>query len=148
MRIAQDVCSARDHFHVDFFHIIGLDVVFVDRFHHGSERCMAQRFNGETLHAAIQNPIVRSRRSRQILDQGFAIEACRLTLVLHVTEHREQTFFPIDHVFRSGESFAREQRALGAHAAGPRIDRVLHVGQLARCDRARTKRPRGADADR
>src|SRR5437773_3859735 len=109
---------------------------------------MTQRFDWETLHPAIENPIVRFRRCRQILDQTFAIEACRLSLVLDVTEHRKQTFFPIDHVFRSRESFAREQRTLSTHATGPRIDRVLYVGQLACCDRARTKRSRRADADR
>ncbi len=64
-----------------------------------------------------------------------------------MAEHSEQTFLAINHVLGSGESFAREQRALGTHAAGPRIDCVLHVGQLARRYRPRTKRSCGADAD-
>src|SRR6266480_1132409 len=146
--ITKNVSGTRDHFYFDFLYVIRLNLVFLDGFHHGSERRMTQRFDWETFHPAIEDPTVRFRRYRQIFDQTFAIEACRLSFVLDVTEHRKQTFFPIDHVFRSGESFAREQRALGAHAAGPRIDRVLHVGQLARRDRARTKRPRGADPDR
>src|SRR5947209_13725114 len=108
---------------------------------------MTQRFDWETLHPAIENPIVRLRRSWQVFDQPFAVESCRLSFVLDVTEHGEQTFFPIDHVFRTGESFAREQRAFGAHATSPRIDRVLHVRQFARSHRARRKTSRRTDAD-
>src|SRR5436309_12579562 len=65
-----------------------------------------------------------------------------------MTEHREQTFLPIDDVFGTGKSFARKQRALGSHASSPRIDRVLHVCQLAGCYRTWTKCSRRTDADR
>src|SRR5262245_49885460 len=106
---------------------------------------MTERFDWKTLHSAIENPKVGFRRGGQILDQTVTIESCRLSLVLDVAEHRKQTFFPIDHVFRTGESFTCEQRALGTHPTGPRINRVLHVGQLARGDGAWTKRARRAD---
>ena len=65
-----------------------------------------------------------------------------------MTEDGEQTFLAVDDVLRPGESFAREQRALGAHASGPGIDGVFHVGELAGRDRARAERARRADADR
>src|SRR6266704_3354889 len=64
-----------------------------------------------------------------------------------MTEHREQTFLPIDDVLGTGKSFARKQRALGTHASSPRIDRVLHVCQLAGCYRTWTKCSRRTDAD-
>src|SRR5262249_57581544 len=99
---------------------------------------MTERFDRKTFHPAIENPIVRFRRIWQILDQAFAIESRRLSLVLHMAEHCKQTLFPIDHVLGSGESFPREQRAFGTHSTGPRIDRVLHIGQLAGCNTART----------
>jgi hypothetical protein len=70
------------------------------------------------------------------LSPSLAVEACRLSFVLDVTEHRKQTFFPIDHVLGS-ENPSRASNALGTHAAGPRIDGVLHVGQLACRYRAR-----------
>ena len=63
-------------------------------------------------------------------------------------EHGEQTFLAIDDVLGTGKSFARKQRAFGAHAPRPRIDRVFHVGQFAGRDRARAKCSRRADADR
>src|SRR5262249_36850440 len=146
--IARNICSARDDFDFDFFHVVRFDFVVFHRLHHGSERRVAERFDGETFHPAIQNAVVRLRRGRQILDQPFAIEACRLTFVLHVTEHGEQTFLAIDDVLRPGKSFTRKQRALGAHAPRPRIDSVFHVGQLPCCNSAWTKRARRADANR
>src|SRR5437879_13079709 len=76
--IAKDVRGARDHFYFDFLYVIRLNLVFLDGFHHGSERRMTQRFDWETFHPAIENPIVRFRRCRQIFDQTFAIEAGRL----------------------------------------------------------------------
>src|SRR5438552_18031995 len=63
-------------------------------------------------------------------------------------EDSEQSFFSVDDVLGTGKSVARQKRALSAHASSPRIDRVLHVGQFARRDRARTKCARCADADR
>jgi hypothetical protein len=65
-----------------------------------------------------------------------------------VTKHGEQTFLAIDNVLRPGKSFARKQRALGAHTSSPRIDSVFHVGQLASSNRARTKCSRRANANR
>ena len=62
-------------------------------------------------------------------------------------EHGKQTFLAIDDVLGTGKSVASQKRALGAHAPRPRIDRVLHVGQLACRHRARTKCSRRADAD-
>ena len=38
MRIAQNVRSARDYFHFDFFDVVGANVVLLDRLHHGGER--------------------------------------------------------------------------------------------------------------
>ena len=64
-----------------------------------------------------------------------------------MTEHGEQTFFAIDDVLGSRETFTGKQCALRAHASGPRINRVLHVGQFARGHCARTKCARRADAD-
>ena len=37
MRVAENVGGASDHFHFDFVHLVGLDVVFFDRFHHRGE---------------------------------------------------------------------------------------------------------------
>ena len=62
-------------------------------------------------------------------------------------EHGEQTFLAVDNVLRPGESAASQECALGAHASGPRVDRVLHVGQLPSRHCARTKCSRRADAD-
>src|SRR5438876_11235466 len=86
VRITKDVRGARDHFYFDFLYVVRLNLVFLDGFHHGSERRMTQRFDWETLHPAIENPIVRLRRSWQVFDQPFAVETCRLSLVLYVTE--------------------------------------------------------------
>ncbi len=61
-------------------------------------------------------------------------------------EDGEETFLAVDDVLGTGKSAASQQRALGAHASCPRIDRVLHVGQFAGRHRARTKRARRADA--
>ena len=61
-------------------------------------------------------------------------------------EDGKESFLSIDDVLGTGESFPCEQRALGAHAPRPRINRILHVGQLACRDRSRTKRARCADA--
>src|SRR5438876_10407919 len=63
-------------------------------------------------------------------------------------EYSEQSFLSVDDVLGTGKSVARQKRALSAHASSPRIDGVLHVGQFARRDRARTKCARCADADR
>ena len=63
-------------------------------------------------------------------------------------EYSEQSFLAVDDVLGPGESFARKERAFGAHAPRPRIDRVLHVGQFARGDRARTKCSRRTDPNR
>ena len=57
--IAQNVGSARDHFHLDFLHIVGANVVFLDRLHHGGEWRVTERFDREALHAAIKNAVVR-----------------------------------------------------------------------------------------
>src|SRR5205807_1980126 len=62
-------------------------------------------------------------------------------------EHGKETFLAIDDVLGSGESVASEKRALRPHASCPRIHRILHVGQLARCHRSWTKCSRRADAD-
>ena len=62
-------------------------------------------------------------------------------------EHGKESLLAIDDVFGSRKSAARQKRAFRAHAAGPRINGVFHVGQLAGCDRARTKSSRGTDAD-
>src|SRR6266403_4664686 len=97
--IAKDVRGARNHFYFDFLYVIRLNLVFFDGFHHGSERRMTERFDWETFHPAIENSIVRFRRGWQIFNEPFTIETCRLSLVLDVTEHGEQAFFPIDHVF-------------------------------------------------
>ena len=59
VRIAQDIGGARDHFHFDFLHVVGLDLVFLDRLHHGGERRVTERFDRETLHPAIENAVVR-----------------------------------------------------------------------------------------
>ena len=147
MRIAQDVGGARDHFHFDFLHVVGLDVVFLDRLHHGGERRVTERFDRETLHPAIKNAVVRLRGIRKVRNQRFTIERGRFALVLHMMEHGKESFLAIDDVLGTGKSVAREKRALRAHASRPRIDRVLHVGQLARRDRAGTKCARRADAD-
>ena len=66
---------------------------------------------------------------------------------MNMMKDGEQTFLAVDNVLGTGKSFASEKRALGAHAPRPWINRVLHVGQLARRDRARTKSSRRADAD-
>ena len=65
-----------------------------------------------------------------------------------MVKHSEQTFFAIDDVLRTGKSIAGEERTLRAHSPRPWIDRVLHVSQFSRRDRARTKCSRCADADR
>ena len=62
-------------------------------------------------------------------------------------KHREQTFLAIDDVLGTGKTLASKQRTLRAHSPRPRIDRVLHIGQFAGCDRAGTKCSRRADAD-
>ena len=147
MRVAQNVSRARDYFHFDFLNVIGLDLVFLDRFHHGGERRVTERFDRETFHSAIENAVVGLWCVGKILHQAFGIEARRLAFVLHVTKDREQTFLAVDNVLGAGKSFAREQRALGTHATRPGIDRVLHVGQLARRYRAGTKCARRADPD-
>ena len=59
VRIAQNVGRARDHFDFDFLHVIGLDLVFLDRLHHRGERRVTKRLDRETLHSAIENAVVR-----------------------------------------------------------------------------------------
>src|SRR5206468_3376148 len=103
--------------------------------------------NWEALHPAIENAVVRPGRRRQILDQSFAVETRGLSLILDVTEHGEQTFLAIDNVLGAGESFSRKKRAFGTHSSGPRINRVLHVGQLACGDGAWAKCSRRADTN-
>src|SRR5207253_2059301 len=61
VRIAQNVGSARDHFDFDLLHVVGLDLVFLDRLHHRGQRRMTERFDRETLHPAIENAVVRLR---------------------------------------------------------------------------------------
>ena len=63
-------------------------------------------------------------------------------------EHGKESLLAIDDVFGSGKSAARQKRAFRAHAAGPRINGVFHVGQFSRRHRARTKCARCADSDR
>src|SRR5438094_1321329 len=96
--IAENIRGARDHFYFDLLYVVRLNLVFLDGFHHGSERRMTQRFDWETLHPAIENSVMRLRRIRQVLNKPIAVEARWLSLVLDVTEHRKQTFFPIDHM--------------------------------------------------
>ena len=148
VRIAKDVGGARDHFDFDFFHVVSLNLVFLDRFHHGGERRVAERFDRETLHPAIENPVVRRRRGRQIFDQAFAIEACGFSLVLHVLNTANKPSLPS--IMCSGpENPSRASSALSTPMrTGPRIDGVLHVRELAGRQRARTERSHGADADR
>ena len=85
-------------------------------------------------------------RVRQIRKQRLAVESGRLAFVLHMFEHGKEPFLAVDDMFGPGKSAASKQRALGSHASRPRIDRVLHVSQLARGNRARTKCARRADA--
>ena len=61
VRIAKDVGGARDHFDFDFLHVVGLDLVFLDRLHHGGERRVTERFDRETLHSAIEDAVMRLR---------------------------------------------------------------------------------------
>ena len=149
VRIAQNVRGARDHFDFDFLHVVGLDVVFLYRLHHGGERRVTERFDRETLHAAIENAVVRSLfEFGKSLTNASPSKVAGSPLYCTWLKHGEQTFLAIDDVFGTGKSTARKKRALGAHAPGPRIDRVFHVGQLAGRDRARTKCSRRADAHR
>jgi len=109
---------------------------------------MTQRFDWETLF--IPQSRIRQwrfRRYRKSFDQTFAIEACRLSFVLDVTEHRKQTFFPIDHVFRS-ENPSRASNALSAPWR-PAQDRpcsscLVNLPAVT----APGQTPRGADPDR
>src|SRR6516165_11687241 len=84
---------------------------------------------------------------RKIFDQFLVVERCGLTFVLNMVEYSEQSFLAVNDVLWSGKSGAGEQRAFCAHATGPRIDRVLHVGELSGSHCSRTKRARRANAD-
>jgi hypothetical protein len=86
--------------------------------------------------------------SWQIFDQAFAVEVAGCPLYCTCLNTANKPSLPS--IMCSGpENPSRaSKRALGAHATRPRIDRVLHVGQLARRHRARTKCSRRADADR
>ena len=59
MRIAEDVGGTRNHFDFNFFHVVGLDLMFFDRLHHRGQRRVTQRFDRKTFHPAIENPVVR-----------------------------------------------------------------------------------------
>src|SRR5207244_8209686 len=59
VRIAKNVGGARDHLHLDFLHIVGLDLLFFDRLHHGGEWRVTKRLDWKALHAAIKNTVVR-----------------------------------------------------------------------------------------
>src|SRR5437762_12043687 len=135
LRIAQNVCGASYYFYLDFFNVVGLDIVFLDCLHHRGQRRMAERLDWETLHTAIENAIVRVLRARKILNQCFAVETRGFSLVLHMMKHREQTFLAINDVLGTGKSLSCKERALGAHATRPRIDCVLHVPQFPSCAR-------------
>ena len=81
------------------------------------------------------------------VDELRGVELRRRALVLHVTEHSVQAFLAVDHVFGAAESARGEHGALDAHASGPGIDGVLHVGELAGGDCARVNMSRCADSD-
>ena len=59
VRIAQNVRGTRDDFDFDFLHVIGLDLVFLDRLHHRGERRVTERFDRKTFHPAIENAVMR-----------------------------------------------------------------------------------------
>ena len=58
VRIAQNVCRSGDHFDFDFLNLVSLELMFLHRLHHGGEWRVTERFNRETFHPAIENPIV------------------------------------------------------------------------------------------
>ena len=37
VRVAKYIGGASDHFHFDFLNVVGLDMVFLNRLHHGGE---------------------------------------------------------------------------------------------------------------
>src|SRR6266705_3172648 len=110
VRITKNVRGACDHFHFDFLYVVSLDVVFLDRLRHGGERRVAERFDRETLHTAIENAIVRLPRVGKILHQRLAVESGWLSFVLHMLEHGKESLLAIDDVFRPGKSIARKER--------------------------------------
>ena len=59
VRVTQNVRGARDHFHLDLLHVIGLDVVFLNRLHHRRKGRVTKRLDRETLHPAIKDAVVR-----------------------------------------------------------------------------------------
>ena len=148
VRIAQDVCGARDDFDLDLSDLICAQIVVLDGLHHCSQWSMAECFDWETFHAAINDSKVTLRARRQGLDQHLCIERSRFSLVLHMIEDSEETFFAIDNVLWSGVSVSSEQRTLCAHATRPRINGVLHVGQFSSSHRTRTESSRCTDAHR
>src|SRR5438094_452148 len=62
-------------------------------------------------------------------------------------EHSKKTFLAINDVLGTGESIAGQECTLSTHSSCPRINCVLHVGQLACRHRPWTKCARRADAD-
>src|SRR5207302_8561137 len=62
-------------------------------------------------------------------------------------EHGKESFLAIDDMLGPGESVAGQECAFCPHPSRPWINRVLHVGQLARCHRARAKCSRRTDTD-
>ena len=59
VRVAQNIGGTGDHFHFDFLHVVRVNIVLLNRFHHGGQRRMAECLDRETLHAAIKNAVVR-----------------------------------------------------------------------------------------
>ena len=53
VRIAKNIGGAGNDFHFNLCHIVRLDLVFLDRLHHGGERRVTKRLDRETLHPAI-----------------------------------------------------------------------------------------------